>query len=58
LLAVSVILLNVQGVGALFHGSLGKFPVLRYLWPLMSFGLYGAAILLFLQIRIRETVGG
>ena len=57
LLAVSVFLLNVQGPVALFHGSLGKFPVFRYLWPLMSLGLYGATTLLFLQIRIRGTVG-
>jgi hypothetical protein len=58
LLAVSIFLLNVQTLGLLFHASPGKFPALRYLWPLMSLGLYGATILLFLQIRIRETVGG
>ena len=58
LLTVSIFLLNVQTLGLLFHGSLGKFPVLRYLWPLMSLGLYGATILLFLQIWIRETVSG
>lgn len=55
LLTVSIFLLNVQGLGTLVHGSLGKFPVFRYLWPLMSLGLYGATILLFLQIRIRKT---
>jgi len=58
LLAASIFLLNVQTLGLLFHSSLGKFPVLRYLWPLMSLGLYGATILLFLQIRIRRTVDG
>ena len=55
LFIVSIFLLNVQTLGALFHVSLGKFPVLRYLWPLMSLGLYGAIVLLFLQIRIRRT---
>jgi len=55
---VSISLLNIQGLGTLFDGSLGKLSVLRYLWPLMSLGLYGATILLFLQIRIRRTVGG
>jgi hypothetical protein len=55
LLAVSIFLLNVQILGALFHGSLGKFPVLRYLWPLMSLGLYGAITLFFLQIGIRKS---
>jgi hypothetical protein len=58
LFTVSIFLLNVQTLGALVHASLGKFSVLRYLWPLMSLGLYGAIILLFLQIRVRKTVGG
>jgi hypothetical protein len=55
LLAVSMFLLNVQTLGLLFHGPLDRFPVARYLWPLMSLGLYGAIMLLFLQIQIRET---
>jgi hypothetical protein len=55
LLGVSMFLLNVQTLWALFHSSLGKFPVLRYFWPLMSLGLCGAITLLLLQIGIIKS---